>query len=372
MSIFDRRPRLRWAVPAAAGALILAGAAAGTVGVSADSGLAPMTAEELLTALMTTQPTALSGTVVATADLGLPDLPMGAASTVGLTSLVSGTHTMRVWLDGTDRSRVALLADAQETDVIRRGGDVWLWSSSGGTAEHYVLAEADRTKPDLPESWSDLPSTPAEAATLALRALDATTEVTTSGVARVAGRPAYELILTPRQPDTLVDRVVVAIDGETQVPLRVQVFSTVMPTPAYEVGFTSVDFTTPDSEVFAFTPPPGTQVTDHAVDAAGGPSTMPTTAPGNASEPTTVGTGWSTVMVATIPADAMTPGDGQASAADGSDALALLGTLPRTSGDWGTGRILNGTLFSAILTDDGRMAIGAVTPETLGAALAAQ
>ena len=56
----------------------------------------------------------------------------------------------------------------------------------------------------------------------------------------------------------------------------------------------------------------------------------------------------------------------------GLDAAALLESLPRTSGTWGSGRVLNGTLFSAILTDDGRIAIGAVTPQTLGAALAAQ
>jgi hypothetical protein len=52
--------------------------------------------------------------------------------------------------------------------------------------------------------------------------------------------------------------------------------------------------------------------------------------------------------------------------------MTLLQSLPVSSGAWGTGRILNGTLFSAILTDDGRVAIGAVAPEALGAALAAQ
>ena len=58
--------------------------------------------------------------------------------------------------------------------------------------------------------------------------------------------------------------------------------------------------------------------------------------------------------------------------AGATDALALLQALPRTSGSWGSGHVLSGTLFSAIVTDDGRIAIGAVTPETLGAALAAQ
>ena len=33
-------------------------------------------------------------------------------------------------------------------------------------------------------------------------------------------------------------------------------------------------------------------------------------------------------------------------------------------------RLLAGTLFSAILTDDGRVAVGMVGPETLSAALA--
>ena len=48
----------------------------------------------------------------------------------------------------------------------------------------------------------------------------------------------------------------------------------------------------------------------------------------------------------------------------------MLEALPTTSGAWGTGRVLSGTLFSAILTDDGRIAIGAVPPAVLGDALA--
>ena len=109
---------------------------------------------------------------------------------------------------------------------------------------------------------------------------------------------------------------------------------------------------------------------------APGPSDNPV----GADTPTIVGTGWSQVMIATVPegatagsADGPTGGDAaDATSAAGADALALLEALPRTSGSWGSGRVLNGTLFSAILTDDGQMAIGAVTPETLGAALAAQ
>jgi hypothetical protein len=92
-------------------------------------------------------------------------------------------------------------------------------------------------------------------------------------------------------------------------------------------------------------------------------------------KPTVVGTGWSQVLVGRIPADALTGGsaDGSSGATSsaGTQALALLQALPRTSRSWGSGSVLNGTLFSVILTDDGRFAIGAVGTKALGAALAA-
>jgi outer membrane lipoprotein-sorting protein len=379
VSIFDRRPRLRWAVPAAAGALILSSAAVGTVIASADAGLPPRTAQELLVDLQDPQTDALSGTVVASADLGLPALPTGMGSSADLTSLVSGSHTLRVWSDGPDRARLAMIGSSEETDVIRNGRDVWVWASDGDTVDHYVLPERDPAQEaDTIERLPDLPRTPQEAATLVLEALDESTEVTTAGAARVAGRSAYELVLTPKQSDTLVSRVVIAVDAEMKVPLRVQVFSTELPGPAYEVGFTSVDFGAPDAELFAFTPPSGATVTDHSAEdmkaeAGSGPAK-----PDASLAPTVVGTGWSQVVIAQLPADlaagavAASEDSASASPMTGLDAAALLESLPRVSGEWGTGRVLSGTLVSAILTDDGRVAIGAVGPQALGAALAAQ
>ena len=49
----------------------------------------------------------------------------------------------------------------------------------------------------------------------------------------------------------------------------------------------------------------------------------------------------------------------------------LLSSIPEVSGTWGKGRVIDGTLFSAVLTDDGRIAVGAVAPEALFAALKA-
>ena len=82
MSIFDRRPGLRWAVPAGAAVLFVGGAALAPLAATADSGLEPRTAQELLVALAQPSATAVSGTVVTSADLGLPGLPMGMMPSV--------------------------------------------------------------------------------------------------------------------------------------------------------------------------------------------------------------------------------------------------------------------------------------------------
>jgi hypothetical protein len=78
-----------------------------------------------------------------------------------------------------------------------------------------------------------------------------------------------------------------------------------------------------------------------------------------------VGTGWGSVVVADLPAEA-------ANELTSGEAARMLRSLPRVSGAWGSGRLLSGTLFSAVLTDDGRVAVGAVAPDRLYAALGAR
>lgn len=346
---------------------------AGTVGASADSGLPSRSAEQLLVDLQQPDATALSGTVVTHADLGLPELPVGAAGGSGLEAMASGSQTLRVWYDGPERARVALLGRAAETDVIRNGRVLWTWSSADAAAVRYVLPQADAdAESHVPEA-TQLPSTPEEAARLALAALDGTTEVTTSGAAEVAGRDVYELILTPKQADTLVSRVSIAVDAQTRIPLRVRVGSTRIAEPAFEVAFTSIDYSKPDPDSFEFTPPPGSTVTERTVPqepAAGTGDGEGTGGPSD--EPTVVGTGWSRVVVGPVPMDLLAgkPGEQGGSPGGDVDVMALLSAVPRASGDWGSGWLVSGSLFSALVTDDGVMAAGAVPPEALYAALA--
>jgi outer membrane lipoprotein-sorting protein len=362
---------VRRIVPAA---VVVAAVGAMTAGTVLTAGATPAlpqrSAEQLLVDLQRSSTDGLSGTVVQTSDLGFPALPSGGGQgSADLSALITGTHTLRVWYGGPEKARLALLGSLGESDVIRNGRDVWVWSSDKNEALHGTLPadQADRPGvPNIPSATpsglpSALPSTPEEAARTVLDALDPTTSITTTGTGTVAGRDVYELVLAPKDTSSLVGSVRIAVDAERKVPLRVEVFAKGAGKPAVEVGFTRVSFATPGDEQFRFSPPPGAKVTEQSgrPDAPAAPDRTAEAAAAN-SKPTIVGTGWTAVaVVKNVPQ----PATGRQTDANQIDQL--LRTLPRTSGSWGSGRVLQSALFSALLTDDGRLVIGAVTPDRL-------
>ncbi|NUR05823.1 MAG: hypothetical protein HOQ22_03215 [Nocardioidaceae bacterium] len=360
MTLFQRRPTLRWLVPLLA-ALVLAAASSvvGVLSAAARGGLPERSAAQLLVDVQTARLSGLSGTIVQTADLGLPSIPgVGGDGSSDMTSLVAGSHTLRLWYADPDHVRLALLGSLGESDLVRNGTDLWTWSSKQKSATHHTVPRSDAR---TPRSLADgSPLTPQQAADAALRAITPSTKVSTDGTAVVAGRSAYELVLRPRDSGSLVDSVRIAIDGETHLPTRVQVYADGHTDPAFEVGFTSFDPSTPPDSVFAFNPPPGTKVTESG--ALDGPDRVPDPRGPGLADPKLVGSGWTSVVLTRLPAGATTD--------EGGPAAQVLQKLPRVSGSWGSGRLLRGTLFTAVLTDDGRLAVGAVSPDAIYRALA--
>ena len=400
MSVLTSRPVLRWLAPAAIAATVLGGGAAvGALRAAADPDLPPRSAAQLLVDLQTARLDGFSGTVVLRSDLGLPALPiLNSAEGANLATLITGTHTLRLWYAGPDQARVALMSTLAETDIIHNGRDLWVWNSRANTAEHTVLPEAvTKSKTLLPQP---LPFTPQQIADAALAAINPSTVVTTDGSARIAGRDAYELVLSPRDTDSLVAQVRLAIDAREHLPLRVQVLARDGGAPAFEVAFTQISFARPDPEQFRFNPPPGAKVEESSdrdqnvkpdqvkpdqgtvkpgegktVDGKPilppkpvGPDKVPgkpeATEPGpRDAGPVFIGKGWTTVVVARVPGGAGNGGEA-------AELAGLLGQLPSTSGAWGSGHLLTSRLFSFLLTDDGRVLAGAVTPERLAQAAA--
>jgi outer membrane lipoprotein-sorting protein len=355
MSVLTSRPVLRWLVPVAAALAVLGGGAAiGAITAAADPSLPSRSPAQLLVDLQTARLDGLSGTIVARADLGLPALPTTAGGS-DLTTLLSGTHTLRVWYSGPDKARVALLDTLGETDVIANGTDLWTWSSRQNKATHRTIKDgADLTRPrDLVPTGA---FTPQQVADMALAAINPTTEVTTRDSVNVAGRDAYELVLAPRDQTSLVGSVRLAVDAAAHVPLRVQVYARHVASPSIEVAFTQVSFARPDPAEFTFNPPPGTTVGPGNDSTGREPGKAAPSAPPRFA---VIGSGWTSVLVVR-----------QSDSTSADPLQGLVRGLPSVSGSWGSGRLLTSKLLTVLLTDDGRLLIGAVAPERLYTAAA--
>lgn len=261
-------PRARWAVPAVV-AVAVAGAFAVPALASAGGGDLPdVTPAELLARVVEAEPQALSGTVVYTARLGLPDLPFADMGDAGPMSLLGGSSTVRVWTDGDERSRVALLGATSEYSTVRDGFEVWTYSSAENEVVHVAPAPEDaalleqlagdsgRATP-MPGDVLD----PEQLARTVLTIAEEHSTVTMDADTTVAGRAAYQLVVTPDTSETLIGRIVLAVDGETSMPLRLQVWSTQDPAaPALEVGYTDLALGAPDPAALEFSVPVGATV----------------------------------------------------------------------------------------------------------------
>jgi outer membrane lipoprotein-sorting protein len=289
MGVISKLPRqARWAVPAGAAAavgLVIAGSA--LAGAKAAPQLPARSTAQLVAAVdaRSALPSVLQATVQETASLGLPALPGSSTSDPlsGL-SLLSGTHTFRIWYDGPTRVRIAIPVPMGEADLRRDGRDVWIWDSRTNQATHAVLPAGSDTGPAQETPVPSAP-TPQQVARQILAAVGSTTTVGLQPDVTVAGRAAYQLSLAPKDSRSLIGQVKIAIDAEYSLPLQVQIFTRGASSPALSVGYTSLSFTRPDPSNFPFTPPPGAKVKTVAGPVPEGLGTIaplppPGTAPG--------------------------------------------------------------------------------------------
>lgn len=382
--------RARWAIPA--GAVALAGAlTAGTMISTAQASpeLPVRTPAQLLASVAGRDAPlpALTGTVVETASLGLPQLP-GSANPNSATALLAGSHTIKVWYADPTHIRLAVPVTMSETDLVRSGRQVWVWQSSSNTVTRMQLPARDGRAGLRPAPMpSQLPQTPQQAASQALKAVGPSTRVSVERNVTVAGRPAYQLVLSPKAGGSLIGRIAIAIDATKNVPLRVQVFAKGAASPAFQVGYTSISFVKPAAANFSFTTPAGAKV---KVVSPPADSTGPTSAKDKraSGEPQVIGKDW--LSVAVLPASALAGvnGTGNASSVagqaaqsaagspaggggeDAAVAAALLKTATPVHGAWGSGKLLHTSLVSVLMTSDGHVLVGAVTPAVLESAAA--
>lgn len=354
-------------LPAVIAPVVVAGAIAAPVIANAAStpiaGAHP-TAAQVIASIARSSDAQYSGKLEQTSDLGLPELPTGSGGSSlqgdasDALSLLTAPHTARVYVDGADRQRVQVTEQLAEQDLVRNGSDVWTWDSKAREATHVVLPDHAAAG----TGTEDGTVTPSELAQRAVDAITPTTTVSKPTTTRVAGHESWAVTLTPKGSGTLVGSVELAVDQQTGLPLRVTVLADGQTSPAFRVGFTSLDYGAPAARLFDFTPPSGAEVTtkDLSDRSTGAHAHSDHRRPGDgtaAARPTVTGSGWSTVVE--LPAGTV---DRSALGTDGSG---LLDQLTRAVDG---GRAVQTSLVSVYLTDDGRVFAGAVPVSTLVAA----
>ncbi|MEE1771881.1 sigma-E factor regulatory protein RseB domain-containing protein [Streptomyces sp. JV185] len=390
----SRRKAARYIVPVA-----VAGVAAATIGLvpalasSGDPDLPKISAQQLIEKIAASDTEQLSGTVKISTDFGLPSFgglaesfAQGGAGGKGgssadpqerMTELASGTHTLRVAADGPDKQRLSILDDASEYSLIRNGDQVWAYESKSDQAYH---ATEDRAGKDagkksghtVPEG---VPTTPKALAEQVLKAAGPTTSVTVDGTAQVAGRDAYKLVVKPKQSGSTIGSVTVAVDAENGVPLKFTLLASSGGKAVVDAGFTKVDFSKPDASSFTFTPPKGTEVTE-ADDAKAQhkndkgldgliPGAGELGAGGQDGKDTKViGEGWNAIAEITTPGGTGLPSKGSGDVpAEAQQFLDALGD--KVTGTFGSGTVFKTRLVNALMTDDGKVYVGAVTKDAL-------
>jgi outer membrane lipoprotein-sorting protein len=174
--------------------------------------------------------------------------------------LLGGTSSVRVWWAGPGEWRTATLRPTGETGHWHHDGRLvrWVYESKRVTVSPDVPVR-------LPISVDVLPNV------LAGRILEDARpeELSRIGSARIAGRTAYGLRLTPADAQSSIGHADVWADSATGVPLRVELTASEDGSVALSSSMLEVSFEPPADEVLRFMSPPDAEVSfDDTVDLA--------------------------------------------------------------------------------------------------------
>ena len=394
-----KRTKIRW-IPAIVAPVLVAGTVFGfSVSASAAVDLPDKSASQIMQMMNTNENIAFSGKVVKKASLGLPpmniipdisqsmideaakNMPaemkdfLPQASAQGELALalefLAGTHTANVYVDGMNKARLQVLDLLSERDFIRNGSDLWFYDAGKQSVKHSVINAADQARAEkeaktfFDANSSLLPfdaTSPAAVADYFLAQAGKDAVITVGKDVKIAGRGAYQISVSPKSADSLIQSVSVAMDAETGLPLSVVVRAVGQSTPAFEVAFESISFEKPAAANFDFVVPAGAQVTEVVAPTeadvqkyAGKAPTMKDQLDALAAFNKARAAGWSAVVE--VPADKIpAPFNSQIL---GNKLFKEL-TKPVVGG-----RIFSTSLLNVFFADDGRIFAGAVNTQKL-------
>lgn len=232
----------RWLAVLAATA-VLAGLPAVVAALPARS--SDLSAAELLRRINASASQSYSGYAEATGGLALPVTDRFGS----VADLFGGRTQLRVWYRSSSDWRVDAISFAGESGIYHDEYGDWHWNYESNTVDRTgspvppqvrLPTEADLLPPELGRRLLSQ-AQPREASRI--------------GSARVAGRSAPGLRITPDQPASSIAHVDVWADQATGLPLRVQVRGKQSGTPALASSFLDFSAAEPSAAVTEFVPP---------------------------------------------------------------------------------------------------------------------
>lgn len=403
----------KWIPAVVAPATVVALSIAVPMQANAEIDLPDKTASEILQMMNTEPDMSFSGRVTKVSNLGLPpignmpdvsesmveemeeNMPEGmeefiprvteSSVVTDLLEIISGTHEARIYVDGPDKLKVQILDPMSERSITVNGDTVWFYDDDKLAAQYMTVDVAEleakaeefenENSAEIEQKIAELPfdiNNPAEVADYVLAEASEYSDITVGVDQNVAGRAAYELIATPLAAETTVDYVSVAVDAETGMALNVKIMAKGQVEPAMEIGFTSIDYSTPDASIFEFNPSSDVTVTEmempeeFTIDGetytkeelqAELESKKPTEAEyeelkaqyeAMENKPVVYENGWASVVEMTL-TDEMP--------VEMFDSELFSGMTEQVDG----GQVISTSLVNVLITDDGRVLAGAVT-----------
>ena len=232
----------RWIPSVAVPAVIALGAIAVPLQANAVD-LPDLSASEVMVLMQKSEVLEFSGTIVKVSDMGIPSLEFSSMVSEDMADemaekmpaefadfvpaviesnaltqameLVSGTHNVRVYVSGQDKMRAQILDPMSQRDLIVNGDEFWIYDAKTATASTGTLsmeidpakqATAEKEVLDYAESIALDLSSPEAIANYLVDMIDETSTVEVGKDHSVAGRSAYQLLISPDADASLVER----------------------------------------------------------------------------------------------------------------------------------------------------------------------
>ena len=170
-------------------------------------------------------------------------------------ALMSGASG-RLWMRDDGRGRLELQSNAGDVQIVWKRGQATVYDASSNTVYRIALPAGQ------PQARHAPPGVAGIGAFLAQ--LTKHVNVSSARPSNVAGRPAYTVQLSPKEPGGLLGSVRLAWDATRGVPLRAAIYARGGTTPVLALQATSIRYGSVPLSTVAIAPPAGARVVDLA------------------------------------------------------------------------------------------------------------